>query len=270
MRISDLADLAQVPVSTVRYYERIGLLQPPERSENGYRVYDESAAEHLAFIGRAKRMGVPLDEVAELIELWTTGGCRPLQDRLRSFLAHRIAEVRAQRTDLVAFEQQLRDLAARLEGSQANPGLCDLDCECVHLDEAVAPPGGCSQLPTGSQSEITCALDAPAQRDRIAEWHGLLSAGEVVDQEGHVLRIAFPTSAEFAGRLARLCAAEVTCCSFLRLAIEVTAKRLVLVVDAPDDPEAGRLLDALFGSIWESQRPTTSGEQDRLVRRGTA
>jgi MerR family copper efflux transcriptional regulator len=99
LRISQLAERADVPVSTVRYYERIGLLAPPERLNNGYRVYDESAAEHLAFIGRAKRMGVPLEEVSELIELWSTGGCRPLQDRIRAFLGGRIIEVRAQRRE---------------------------------------------------------------------------------------------------------------------------------------------------------------------------
>jgi DNA-binding transcriptional MerR regulator len=70
MRISELAERAEVPVSTLRYYERIGLLPSPERLLNGYRVYDESAIEHLAFIGRAKRMGVPLEQVSELIELW--------------------------------------------------------------------------------------------------------------------------------------------------------------------------------------------------------
>jgi MerR family transcriptional regulator, copper efflux regulator len=75
LQISELAELAEVPVSTLRYYERIGLLPSPDRSLNGYRVYDESAVEHLAFIARAKRMGVPLEQVSELIELWSTGGC---------------------------------------------------------------------------------------------------------------------------------------------------------------------------------------------------
>ena len=128
IRISELAELAEVPVSTLRYYERIGLL--PFTAQIGQRIwaYDESAVEHLAFISRAKRMGVPLDQVSELIELWSTGGCRPLQDRIGSFLAEKIAEVRDQRLELAAFENQLEGLlgAARCLGEFAGalrPGL---------------------------------------------------------------------------------------------------------------------------------------------------
>ena len=47
LRISDLAERAGVPVSTLRYYERIGLLPSPERSQNGYRLYDAGAVQKL-------------------------------------------------------------------------------------------------------------------------------------------------------------------------------------------------------------------------------
>jgi len=57
MRISELADTVGVPASTVRYYERVGLLAAPARTASGYRDYDDDAASRLLFITRSRRMG---------------------------------------------------------------------------------------------------------------------------------------------------------------------------------------------------------------------
>jgi GTP 3',8-cyclase len=86
LRISELAGRSGVPASTLRYYERIGLVEPLGRSDNGCRVYDEATLERLAFIGRAKRLGMSLDDVATLLEAWCAGECEPLQYRLRRFV----------------------------------------------------------------------------------------------------------------------------------------------------------------------------------------
>src|SRR5688572_16787533 len=55
VRISEFADQAGVPVSTVRYYERIGLLGAPTRTGSGYRDYDDESATRLLFVSRARR-----------------------------------------------------------------------------------------------------------------------------------------------------------------------------------------------------------------------
>lgn len=254
LRISELAELAEVPVSTLRYYERIGLLPSPERLLNGYRVYDESAVEHLAFISRAKRMGVPLDQVSELIELWSTGGCRPLQDRIRSFLAEKIAEVRDQRLELAAFENQLEGLLGRLDASESLPGLCDLDCACVHLDEADDAAGTCSRFPTVSRGEVSCTLEHDAQAERLEQWHNLIAGGQVEHSE-HGLRVVFERSADIAERLGRLSVEEVSCCSFFCFRVEISALGVVLHIDVPDQPEAIALRDELFGPLAASSMP---------------
>jgi len=69
LRIGQLADQAQVPIDTVRYYERAGLLQPPNRSAAGYRLYDGASVHRLRFVRRAKRLGFSLDDIAELLRL---------------------------------------------------------------------------------------------------------------------------------------------------------------------------------------------------------
>ena len=66
MRISELAESAGVPTSTVRYYERVGLLAAPHRTSSGYRDYQEDAAARLLFIARARRMGLSCEQLSSL------------------------------------------------------------------------------------------------------------------------------------------------------------------------------------------------------------
>jgi MerR family transcriptional regulator, copper efflux regulator len=251
LRISELAELAEVPVSTLRYYERIGLLPSPDRLLNGYRVYDDSAVEHLAFIGRAKRMGVPLEQVSELIELWSTGGCRPLQERIRSFLAEKINEVRAQRLELAEFEHQLEGLLGRLDNSDSSSGLCDLDCACVHLDDRDDAVSTCSRFPTMSRGDVSCSLEHDAQAERVEQWRTLIAHGQV-EASGNGLRIVFDRSTEIAERVGRLSAEEVSCCSFFAFRIEISASVVVLDVVVPDQPEARALCERVFGPLPET------------------
>ena len=56
-----------MPTSTVRYYERIGLLAAPARTTAGYRDYDEDAAARLLFVHRARTMGLSCDQIATLL-----------------------------------------------------------------------------------------------------------------------------------------------------------------------------------------------------------
>lgn len=66
MQIGELARRSGIPASTIRFYERKGLLQTQRRSEGGYRLYDESALEHLQFIRFAQNLGFSLDELPAL------------------------------------------------------------------------------------------------------------------------------------------------------------------------------------------------------------
>jgi len=53
--ISELSRQVDIPVPTIRYYERLGLLDPPERTASQYRIYSKEAEERLQFIQQAKR-----------------------------------------------------------------------------------------------------------------------------------------------------------------------------------------------------------------------
>ena len=67
--IGQVAKQSSVSVETIRYYEKEGLLEKPERKESGYRQYNESVLERLLFIQQAKNLGFTLSEILELLSL---------------------------------------------------------------------------------------------------------------------------------------------------------------------------------------------------------
>ena len=74
MNIGQLARLAGVPIDTVRYYERNGLLPLPARRASGYRNYQATDVERLRFVRRAKVLGYTLTEIRDLLQLWELRG----------------------------------------------------------------------------------------------------------------------------------------------------------------------------------------------------
>jgi MerR family mercuric resistance operon transcriptional regulator len=67
MRITELARRSGVKTSTIRYYERTGVLPEPERTTGGYRDYDEEDLRYVRFLRRGQRLGFTLAELAELV-----------------------------------------------------------------------------------------------------------------------------------------------------------------------------------------------------------
>jgi DNA-binding transcriptional MerR regulator len=67
--IGRVADAAGCKVQTVRYYEQIGLLPRPARSEGNQRLYDKRAIDRLTFIRHARELGFPLEAIRALLSL---------------------------------------------------------------------------------------------------------------------------------------------------------------------------------------------------------
>lgn len=107
MLTSDLAAAAGVPVSTIRFYERRGLIAEPDRSIGGYRRYPEAAAARVRFIGRAKALGFTLSEIAGFLELSDRGGPPPVD----GFVANRLADLDRRVDDLLRVRAALISLA---------------------------------------------------------------------------------------------------------------------------------------------------------------
>ncbi len=96
MTIGRAAETLGLPISTLRFYEREGLLAPTDRSRSGYRLYDDAAIERLAFIRSAPAVGFTLEDIRELLRLDEDSSCKEVQE----LLERRLAEVKAKLVDL--------------------------------------------------------------------------------------------------------------------------------------------------------------------------
>lgn len=135
-RISELARRTGVSASTLRFYEQLGLLSAA-RTASGYRVYDEDAARRLEFVGAAKLLGLPLEEIRELLGVWADGECVHVRAKLRPLVAAQIADVQRRIAELTAFAAHLERVHDELAG-RAPSGQCGPGCGCVPA-QAVGP-----------------------------------------------------------------------------------------------------------------------------------
>ena len=69
LTIGQVAKRVEVGIETIRFYEREGVLEKPDRSASGYRLYGEDVIARLRFVGRAKELGFTLKEIRELLGL---------------------------------------------------------------------------------------------------------------------------------------------------------------------------------------------------------
>jgi DNA-binding transcriptional MerR regulator len=112
--ISRTAAEAGVSPDTLRYYERLGLLAPPERTASGYRVYDARATERVRFIKGAQRVGLRLADIKDLLEIRDRGAC-PC-GHTRTLVEERIGEVDAELRRLEALRRELDQMLSGLDG----------------------------------------------------------------------------------------------------------------------------------------------------------
>lgn len=138
MRISELADRIGVPTSTVRYYERVGLLTLPARSAAGYRDYDEDDATRLLFVARARRMGLTCEQIGDLLPIWDGTNCGAARDRVSGLINRKRAEIAARIAELAHFADELDRLRAALHDSPT-PRACRADLACCVPESTVAP-----------------------------------------------------------------------------------------------------------------------------------
>ena len=139
VRISELADQVGVATSTVRYYERIGLLTEPARTPSGYREYGDDAAARLLFINRARRMGLTCEQILDLLPIWDGTNCAAAHERVRQLIADKKTEIAQRVAELQDFADQLDTVRAALEASPP-PQACRTDLSCCVPETATATP----------------------------------------------------------------------------------------------------------------------------------
>jgi DNA-binding transcriptional MerR regulator len=240
LSITDVARQAGVPSSTLRYYDRLGLLESDGRADNGYRRYDDRAIDRLRFIARAKELGCSLDEIATLLTAFDED-CGNVQASLRELVDGKIAVAQRRVAELVALTAQLQEARHALS-ADAVAGRCGPGCAC--LDGAPAGERSLTAVQLAAEPAIACTLGHKEMGDRISDWQGVLAhVTERAPIDGGI-RLTLDPEADLA-EVSRLARAEWSCCSFFSFSITVDARGTALEVRAPE--VARDLVSSIFG-----------------------
>lgn len=104
--ISQLAETAGIPTSTVRYYERVGLIQPESRSHSNYRLYGNESVQRLKFVRAAQATGFTLDDIKTLLS--SSDGESPKCGNVQALIEERLSDVGQRLKDLRNVRRVLR------------------------------------------------------------------------------------------------------------------------------------------------------------------
>lgn len=121
LTIGRLAEEAGVNVETIRYYQRRGLLQEPDKPTRGYRRYEGGAVNRVRFIKRAQVLGFTLEEIASLLELDDVHACA----ETRALAARKLQSIERKLADLDAMRKALTGLVGQCDAGAAR-GVCPI------------------------------------------------------------------------------------------------------------------------------------------------
>ena len=114
--IKEVSEMLNIPASTIRYYDKEGLLPSIERRDSGYRLFSEENLRALRLIECLKSTGMPIKDIRTFFE-WVQQGDDSLQQRYEMFLERRRA-----------VEEQMAQLRKTLE---------IIDYKCWYYETAV-------------------------------------------------------------------------------------------------------------------------------------
>ncbi len=131
LTIGKLAEQANVTIEAIRYYQRKGLLDEPEKPSTGYRCYPSSAIARILFIKRAQQSGFTLKEISELLSL-DSGHCEDAQ----KMAEQKLQQVNQQIKDLTALYSALEQLIQGCQNDQSTEHCSLIDAFSGHSDQA--------------------------------------------------------------------------------------------------------------------------------------
>ncbi len=139
LKIGELAKLSGT-TKTIRYYELIGLLHEPERTDSGYRLYEEKDVERLTFIRKAKSLGFSLTDIGETLTLYDSQQAPCIH--VLALLDQKIQEIDQLVGELQELQEELMrlraDSAPRVERCADGSSICGIIEQDIHAKGQVA------------------------------------------------------------------------------------------------------------------------------------
>jgi DNA-binding transcriptional MerR regulator len=131
LTISQVAKKLKINTQTIYFYERIGLISAPARSQGGYRLFSEKDIEKLSFITRIKQLGLTLEEIRKLLNLQAENNlsCQEVYQRLLK----KVQQIDEQIEQLNILKSELLPLVEQAKLKQQN------NC-CIILSEFKTTP----------------------------------------------------------------------------------------------------------------------------------
>jgi MerR family mercuric resistance operon transcriptional regulator len=132
LTIGGLSQQTGCHIETIRYYEKIGLLPKPNRSEGGHRLYGADQIKRLAFIRRCRELGFALEDIRGLLAL--VDGRRYTCQQVKAVTERHLESIREKVVDLRILDKTLAGIAARCQGTEApDCPIIDILFEGKHL-----------------------------------------------------------------------------------------------------------------------------------------
>ncbi len=129
--IGEVAQAAGVSVQTVRYYERLGLLPPAQRTDSRYRVFGPGTVDQLRFIRQAQAAGFQLDEIKEILRLKYAG--QSPCNCVRELLEQKLDQVEREMAELASFRRELRKTLKRSRNLPRLPHSASIICPIIQI-----------------------------------------------------------------------------------------------------------------------------------------
>ena len=112
--IGQIAKKSEVSVETIRYYEKEGLLEKPQRKEGGYRQYNDDVIERLSFIQQAKSLGFTLTQIKELLSLEVKQGTSSKD--IKDIAQSKLGDIEEKIKMLKKMQKILKELVTQCDG----------------------------------------------------------------------------------------------------------------------------------------------------------
>ncbi|MEX0738268.1 MAG: Cu(I)-responsive transcriptional regulator [Pseudohongiella sp.] len=129
MNISDAARLSGLSNKMVRHYESVGLINPPARSQAGYRQYSQNNVDELAFIAHARTLGFSIAQISDLLSL--RHDPHRASREVKAVAQRHLQELEDKMQELRRMKTLLQDMIAKCPG--------DDDPHCAILQELEVP-----------------------------------------------------------------------------------------------------------------------------------